>query len=108
MSPRQLYNTATYCATQDWDVIIIAFDYVFQSGEDGLPGLNFAQHCSNAPDPANPLLLFCPAIGGTLLCAGVFVRVIDTANGNHHSHLFHRRRALLPRTRYSHIALSGR
>ena len=31
---------------------------------DGYPGMNFAHHCSYAPDPQNPDLFECATIGG--------------------------------------------
>jgi chitinase len=56
-------SLATYCNSGSYDVIVLAFVYMFPTdGSSQYPGMNFAGHCGTSYNKANPELLICPTI----------------------------------------------
>jgi len=56
-----------FCNNHKFDIYLVAFIHrLFRNNRnrDGLPGMNFAHHCSYAPDPQNPDVFECATIGG--------------------------------------------
>lgn len=56
-----------FCNNHKFDIYLVAFIHrLFRNNRnrDGLPGMNFAHHCSYAPDLQNPNVFECATIGG--------------------------------------------
>jgi len=56
-----------FCNNHKFDIYLVAFVHrLFRNNQnrDGIPGMNFAHHCSYAPNTQNPSVFECATIGG--------------------------------------------
>lgn len=58
------HSPGDYCDNGDWDILMMSFLHIFKDGTPPKPGLNFAYHCEDAPDPNYPRLLVCQNFTG--------------------------------------------
>lgn len=57
---KQEPDLRTYCTDSTYDIIVIGFVYLFPTAPGSVfPGMNFANHCEQPFDDANPFVLDC-------------------------------------------------
>lgn len=81
-TPRNEASLGSYCKANDFDIFVVSFLYILQSGNPPLPGLNFANHCGSAPYAGYPDFLVCPDIEQDIkLCQSLGKTVVLSIGG---------------------------